>query len=152
MRYLQKSLQNLRNTSNSTLEKYISSVHEDDDFDDDNDDHEENTNSAEHIDEDDSDEDDDENQFYYKTPGKQYQPSNGGVKTKHKPIANGVEKKLHQNGGTKFESSLMRYILPQNTLSPLALNFDSISAASFQSGITLVKKFKLKLKIFYRYS
>lgn len=132
---MQKSLQNLRNTSNSTLEKYISSVNENDDFDDDYDDHEENTNSAERIEEEDTDEDDDdENQFYYKTPGKQYQPSNERLKNKPKIILNGVEKRLPQNGGTKFESSLIRYVLPQNTLSPLALNFDSVSAASFQSG------------------
>lgn len=125
---MQKSLQDLRNLSNEN----IFSTEDDDDFDD----HEENTRSIDRIDEDDTDDDEDENQFYYKTPGKQFQNSNGGLKMSPSPLASGVKQKLPQNGGTKYESSLIRYVLPQNTLSPLAINFDSVSAASFQSGKT----------------
>lgn len=127
--YVQKSLQDLRNSSSSTLENVFSTENDDDDSDG----HEENTRSIDRIDEDDTDDDEDENRFYYKTPGKQFKTSNEGLKMS-RPVANGVGKKLSSKGGTKHESSLIRYVLPQNTLSPLAINFDSVSAASFQSG------------------
>ena len=142
---MQKSLQHLRNTSNSTLDNIIplGGGYDEDDFEDydDHDDHNHNHtlrnngNIIEEEDDDDSEEENDENRFYYKTP-----PSKKAISLEHQANGNvtidynGTNKNGLPNGGTKFESSLIRFVLPQNNNNLKMLNFDSVSTTSFNSG------------------
>lgn len=109
-----------------TIEGYDENDFDDDD---DDDDHDVNEKTRHQVDDDDSDDDEDVDQFYYKTPGK----GNIGNGVGH---ANGGMRGHIANGGTQFESSLLKYVLPmKNHLSPGTPNFDSVSqTASFVSG------------------
>ena len=111
--------------------------YDDEDFEDYDDERENQENDASgnrgggRVDEEDSDEEDedDENRFYYKTPSRQpnglSQVPNGGVVV--------LNPSALPNGGAQFEGSLIRYLVPpQNTKTH---NFDSVSAASFHSGM-----------------